>query len=62
MAKALTRKQFEEELNEMGIPEGDKKSNNGFIPDAAKYGSWLRRHDPIAFNCAYHDSNYGRGW
>jgi hypothetical protein len=50
-----TKKEFEEYLNEIGIQEDDKKSNSGRIPDNAKYGSWLRNHDPIAFNTGYFD-------
>ena len=45
-------------LNEIGIPEDDKKSNGGRIPDHVKYGEWLQRHDPIAFNVGY--SEYSR--
>ena len=62
MAKAMTMKQYEEYLNEFPIPEKDKKSNGGRIPDHAKFGTWLRKNDPIAFNCGYWDSNQGRGW
>lgn len=45
----------EEWLNEIGIPNSDAKSLGGRIPDHAKYGSWLRRNDPIAFYCAVND-------
>lgn len=51
----MTKKEYEQQLNEIGIPEDDKKSNGGRIPDHAKYGSWLRRNDPIAFQCGYND-------
>lgn len=51
----MSKKEYEEYLNELGIPEDDKKSNGGRIPDNAKYGSWLRRNDPIAFNVGYSD-------
>lgn len=46
-------------LNEIGIPEDDKKSNGGRIPDHIGYGSWLKRHDSIAFYVGYHE--YLRG-
>lgn len=51
----LTRKQYEEWLNELGAPQDDLKSNGGRIQDNAKYGSWLRRNDPVAFNVGYQD-------
>ena len=49
----MTRQQYEEYLNGFDIPDDDLKSNGGRIPDGAKYGSWLRRNDPIAFNVGY---------
>lgn len=49
------KKQYEEYLNELGAPEDDKKSNGGRIPDHAKYGSWLRRNDTIAFEVGYRE-------
>lgn len=52
---AVTKNQFEDYLNEIGIPELDKKSNGGRIPDHAKYGEWLRRNDPVAFQVGYND-------
>ena len=59
----LTLEEVEEELNDLGIPEDDKKSNGGLIPDDAKYGSWLRRNDPTAFYYEKDDleNAYG-GW
>lgn len=42
-------------LNELGIPEDDKASNGGRIPDNAQYGNWLRKHDPIAFNVGFRE-------
>lgn len=50
-----TRKEYEEHLNELGVPEDDKKSSGGRIPDCANYGSWLRRNDRIAFNVGYNE-------
>lgn len=49
----MNRKQYEEYLNEQGIPPHDLKSEGGRVPDTAKYGRWLRRNDPIAFNVGY---------
>jgi hypothetical protein len=45
----ITKKDIELELNEIGTPLKDLKSNGGRIPDNAKYGTWLRRNDTVAF-------------
>jgi hypothetical protein len=50
-----TKKEYVLWLNELGVPEDDKKSNGGRIPDFCKYGAWLRVHDPIAFNVGYNE-------
>ena len=46
---------YVEYLNEIGIPEDDKKSNGGRIPDHCNYGVWLQRNDPIAFNVGFRE-------
>lgn len=51
-----TRKDAEQDLNEIGTPEDDKRSNGGRIPDRAKYGTWMRRNDPVAFNIHHQDT------
>lgn len=51
----MTKNDYEEYLNELGIPEADKKSNGGRIPDHVPYGTWLRRNDSIAFEVGYND-------
>jgi hypothetical protein len=57
-----TRNDIEEELNELGVPEADKESNGGRIPDEADYGSWLRKNDKIAFNQYYNEkTQYAKG-
>lgn len=44
----MTKKQFTDYLNDLPIPEDDKKSNGGRIPDTAKYGDlWLVGPDEI---------------
>lgn len=48
-----TKKSYEEYLNDLPIPEEDKRSNGGLIPDNSKYGSWIRKNDPIQFEVAY---------
>jgi hypothetical protein len=45
-------------LNEIGVPNNDKKSNGGRIPDTAKYGNWLYKNDPIAFNSSFYNDFY----
>lgn len=56
----MTRKEYEEYLNELGIPSHDLKSAGGRIPDTAKYGRWLRRNDPVAFNVGYEEERRNR--
>ncbi len=40
---------YERHLNQLGIPEGQKKSKGGIIPDYVKYGTWLRVNEPEFF-------------
>jgi hypothetical protein len=51
----LTKQDYAADLNEIGVPEDDKRSNGGRIPDHAQYGDWLRRNDPIAFTVGFQD-------
>jgi hypothetical protein len=44
---------YERYLNELGIPEKQKKSNDGNIPDYVKYGTWLRVNDTDKFESDY---------
>lgn len=55
MSKPLTKKEYEGYLNELEIPIGDAKSDGGRIPDNAKYGTWIRKNDPIAFEVGFND-------
>ena len=48
-----TRTAYEKYLNKIGVPEDDKKSNGGRVPDCANYGGWCRRNDPIAFEVGF---------
>ena len=53
-----TYKEFEAYLNDfISIPEDDKKSNGGRIPDHSKYGAWMRKNDPIAFQVGFREWN-----
>jgi hypothetical protein len=49
--KTITRAKYVEILNEIGAPEHEK----GRIPERAKYGAWLRRNDPIAFEVGFNE-------
>ncbi len=51
----MTRKDYVEWLNEVGTPRDDLKSEGGRVPDNAKYGEWVRKHDPIAFNVGFRE-------
>lgn len=51
----MTKKQYEEFLNNIGGPKEELKSYGGRMPDRMinKYGTWLRKNDPIAFEVGY---------
>lgn len=53
MKTQKTRRDYEIYLDEIGIPENEKKSIGGRIKDSANYGAWLRNNDPIAFEVGY---------
>ncbi|MFN2395271.1 MAG: hypothetical protein ABR597_06240 [Bacteroidales bacterium] len=46
---------YERYLNELGIPEDQKKSNGGHIPDYVKYGTWLRVNSAEKFEKDYQE-------
>lgn len=50
------RSSFEEYLNELGCSDEDM-APTGRMPYSYvnRYGTWLRRHDPIAFHVAYNE-------
>lgn len=56
----ITKKDFEQMLNEIGPSEDDHPENNGRVPWSMveKYSTWLRRNDPIAFQVGYNDYCY----
>jgi len=66
--KECTRKEAEENLNEIGCPDHDLRCLGGRVPDrmSEKYGTWLRRNDPIAFEVYLYelrlDSKERRGY
>ena len=51
----MNRKDYVEWLNEVGTPRDDLTSEGGRVPDNAKYGEWVRKHDPIAFNVGFRE-------
>ena len=53
--KQRTKKQYENYLNDFNVPESEKKSNGGPIPNKSKLGTWLRKNDPIAFEVGYRE-------
>ena len=53
----MTKEEFEKLLNDLDTPDSELRLNGGRIPDTARYGTWLRRHDPIAFTIAYNEEN-----
>ena len=51
-----SRHAYEEWLNELEVPEDGRRCNGGRIPDRVTlWGTWLRVHDPIAFNVGYNE-------
>lgn len=44
---------YERHLNQKGIPDIEKKSNGGRVPDYVKYGTWLRVNDVDTFEKEY---------
>lgn len=52
-----TKAEHEEWLNELEVPSDDHPENNGRVPWSMvnRYGSWMRKHDPIAFQVSYQE-------
>lgn len=50
-----TRRDHEEWLDELGVPDDDLRSNGGRIPDGARYGRWMRKNDPVGFNVSFQE-------
>ena len=55
----MTKREYEEDLNDLGPPEWDHPDGGGRVPRGAveHYGRWLRRHDPIAFEVGYQEAD-----
>ena len=50
-----TKREHEDWLNEIEAPQDELRSNGGRMPDSSKYGSWMRKNDPIAFNASFYE-------
>jgi hypothetical protein len=50
-----TKKEYEDFLNGTPLPEHDAPENGGRVPFfmKEKYGTWLRKNDPIQFEIGY---------
>ncbi|MBS4012624.1 MAG: hypothetical protein KGZ97_02520 [Bacteroidetes bacterium] len=46
---------YERHLNQLGVPENDRKSNGGRIPDYVKYGTWIRVNETEKFEAGYEE-------
>lgn len=54
--KTDTKKEYENWVNEVPVADSDLRSLGGRIPDkTTKYGTWMRRNDPIAFEVGYQE-------
>ena len=60
-----TKKDYVEYLNEIGVPEHDHPENGGRVTWSYinKYGEWLKKNDPIAFEVGYSEwkNEYAKG-
>lgn len=56
------RSEYEAFLNELGCSDDDM-APHGRVPASYidRYGTWLRRNDPIAFNVGYNEWVLERG-
>lgn len=54
----ITARELERELNEIGPSDHDTAELGGRVPAAMsdRYGTWLRREDPIAFQVALNEA------
>jgi len=61
--RKFLRSDYEEWLNDVSWPDDDM-APHGRIPHSYinSYGTWLRRHDPIAFNVGYNEWILERRW
>ena len=58
-----TKKEHEEWLDGVGIADEDRRSNGGRIPDdTRRFGAWLRRNDPVAFNVSFQEREREMGF
>jgi hypothetical protein len=57
MIQKISKKAYEEHLNEVGKSLGDDEFIIGGVMrrNRNKYGELIRKHDPIGFNVGYND-------
>jgi len=55
--KSVRKQDYELYLNELGTPSSDHPDNGGRVSRKMldKYGTWLRKNDPIAFEVGYNE-------
>ena len=55
----MTKQEYEEYLNEGETPWNDHPDNGGRVPwrSVKKYGTWLRKNDPIAFEVGHREED-----
>lgn len=54
--KTDSKAEYENSINDIPVPHEETQSAGGRIPDhTTRYGSWLRRNDPIAFEVGYQE-------
>lgn len=58
MKKPITRKQHEAYLNEIGESLPETSLIIGGKLRKGKYGSLIRKYDPIAFEVSFQEANY----
>lgn len=54
----MSKKEFELVLNETGCPYHDHPKDGGRVPFSYvnRYGEWLRKNDPVAFDVLYNET------
>ena len=55
----MTKTEAEKRLNQIGPPDHDNPAHGGRLPRQMlhRYGTWLRKHDPIAFEIYIREEN-----
>jgi hypothetical protein len=51
----LTEQDYVDYLNEIPVDADDIEDGGGRIPIGTKYGDWMLKNDPVAFNVGYRE-------